>query len=116
MSLSNMPLPSFDDVLDAAKRLSGRAAVTPLLNAPLLDAELGGTLYVKPEPLQKTGSFQFRGAYNRNLRRVILPEGNRADLETNPLVPAPVCREVVRYAATLDDAVVLAFGDDVWIA
>jgi threonine dehydratase len=62
---SNIPLPSFDDVIDAAKRLSGRAAVTPLLNAPLLDAELGGTVYVKPEPLQKTGSFKFRGAYNR---------------------------------------------------
>jgi predicted ATP-dependent protease len=60
--------------------------------------------------------YKVRGAYNRNLRRVILPEGNRADLEANPLVPAPVCREIVRYAATLDDAVVLAFGEDVWIA
>jgi len=60
--------------------------------------------------------YKVRGAYNRNLRRVILPEGNRADLEINPLVPAPVCREIVRYAATLDDAVVLAFGEDVWIA
>lgn len=60
--------------------------------------------------------YKVRGAYNRNLRRLILPEGNRAELEANPLVPAPVCREVVRYAATLDDAVVLAFGEDVWIA
>jgi tetratricopeptide (TPR) repeat protein len=60
--------------------------------------------------------YKVRGAYNRNLRGVILPEGNRADLEANPLVPAPVCREIVRYAATLDDAVVLAFGEDVWIA
>jgi hypothetical protein len=60
--------------------------------------------------------YKVRGAYNRNLRRVILPEGNRSDLEANPLVPAPVCREIVRYAATLDDAVVLAFGEDVWIA
>jgi tetratricopeptide (TPR) repeat protein len=60
--------------------------------------------------------YKVRGAYNRNLRRVILPEGNRLDLEANPLVPPPVCREIVRYAATLDDAVVLAFGEDVWIA
>jgi tetratricopeptide (TPR) repeat protein len=60
--------------------------------------------------------YKVRGAYNRNLRRVILPEGNRSDLEVNPLVPAPVCREIVRYAATLDDAVVLAFGEDVWIS
>lgn len=60
--------------------------------------------------------YKVRGAYNRNLRRVVLPEGNRRDLEVNPLVPAPICREIVRYAATLDDAVVLAFGEDVWIA
>jgi threonine dehydratase len=60
-----IPLPSFDDVADAARRLAGRAVVTPLLNAPLLDAELGGRLFVKAEPLQKTGSFKFRGAYNR---------------------------------------------------
>ena len=60
-----IPLPTFDDVLDAARRLAGRAVLTPLLNAPLLDAELGGRLYVKAEPLQKTGSFKFRGAYNR---------------------------------------------------
>jgi len=69
-------LPSFDDVLDAAKRLAGRALVTPLLNAPLLDAELGGRLFVKPEPLQKTGSFKFRGAYNRISR--LSPEEKRA--------------------------------------
>jgi tetratricopeptide (TPR) repeat protein len=60
--------------------------------------------------------YKVRGAYNRNLRRVVLPEGNRPELEVNPLVPAPVCREIVRYAATLDDAVVLAFGEDVWIS
>jgi len=60
-----LPLPTFDDVLDAARRLAGKAVVTPLLNAPLLDAELGGRLYIKAEPLQKTGSFKFRGAYNR---------------------------------------------------
>jgi len=61
-------LPTFDDVVDAARRLSGKAVVTPLLNAPLLDAELGGRLFVKAEPLQKTGSFKFRGAYNRIAR------------------------------------------------
>lgn len=60
--------PTFDDVIDAARRLSGKAVVTPLLNAPLLDAELGGRLFVKAEPLQKTGSFKFRGAYNRIAR------------------------------------------------
>ncbi len=59
------PLPTYADVVDAARRLAGRAIVTPLLNAPLLDEKLGGRLFVKAEPLQKTGSFKFRGAFNR---------------------------------------------------
>ncbi len=63
--MNAMALPTFDDVIDAARRLAGRAVVTPLLNAPLLDDALGGRLYIKAESLQKTGSFKFRGAYNR---------------------------------------------------
>ncbi|HEY3202568.1 MAG TPA: S16 family serine protease, partial [Thermoanaerobaculia bacterium] len=59
-------------------------------------------------------AYKVRGAYNRNLRRVILPEGNRAELAASPLVPAAVCQEIVAYAANLDDAVVLTFGEDVW--
>lgn len=38
---------------------------TPLLNFPLLDAMLGGRIFLKPEVFQRTGSFKFRGAYNR---------------------------------------------------
>jgi tetratricopeptide (TPR) repeat protein len=56
-----------------------------------------------------------RGAYNRNLRRVILPEGNRAELAFSPLVPAAICQEIVAYASSLDEAVVLVFGEDIWI-
>ena len=56
-----------------------------------------------------------RGAYNRNLRRVILPAGNRAELSASPMVPAAVCQEIVAYAANLDEAVVLTFGEDVWV-
>ena len=56
-----------------------------------------------------------RGAYNRNLRRVILPAANRADLAASPMVPAAVCREIVAYAENLDEAVVLTFGEDVWM-
>jgi len=59
--------------------------------------------------------YKVRGAYNRNLQTVILPEANRAELETSPLVPRAVSSEIVRYAASLDDAVVLTFGPDVWI-
>jgi len=59
-----MSLPVFDDVVAAAKRLEGYAVKTPLLEAPLLNAKLGGRLLLKAEPLQRTGSFKFRGAYN----------------------------------------------------
>jgi len=48
----------------AGHRLEGVAVKTPLLNVPLLDRLLGGRLFVKPECLQITGSFKFRGAYN----------------------------------------------------
>ncbi|MCB1970925.1 MAG: threonine/serine dehydratase [Geminicoccaceae bacterium] len=56
---------TFDDVLDAAARLEGQAVVTPLLEDPFLNERAGGRLLVKAEPLQRTGSFKFRGAFNR---------------------------------------------------
>ena len=62
------PLPTHDDVRAAAARLAGRAVRTPMLRHPALDAAAGGTVLVKPEPLQRTGSFKFRGATNAVLR------------------------------------------------
>ena len=53
------------DIDDAAGRLRGRAVRTPLLRSDALDAATGGKLWLKPENLQRTGSFKFRGAYNR---------------------------------------------------
>lgn len=58
-------LPDADDVRAAAARISGVAVRTPLLECAALDARCGGRLYVKPEVLQRTGSFKFRGAWNR---------------------------------------------------
>ncbi len=46
----------------AAARIAGHAVRTPLLNAPLLDQEVGRRIFVKAECLQKTGSFKYRGA------------------------------------------------------
>lgn len=48
----------------AAARLKGHARVTPLLNAPLLDAVAGRRVFVKAECLQLTGSFKFRGGWS----------------------------------------------------
>ncbi len=58
-------LPTYDDVKDAAGRLHGLAFETPLLESPLFNDELGCRLLIKAEVLQRTGSFKFRGAYNR---------------------------------------------------
>lgn len=60
-------LPSFADVQDAAERLRGLIVRTPMLRHPLLDCLTGGTVLVKPEPLQRTGSFKLRGATNAAL-------------------------------------------------
>ncbi len=58
-------LPTYADVQAAAKRIAGHAVLTPLLSSPSLDKKLGGRLLIKAEPLQRTGSFKFRGAYNK---------------------------------------------------
>lgn len=58
-------LPTFSDIKDAADRLHGFAVETPLLESPLLNEEIGFRLLIKAEMLQRTGSFKFRGAYNR---------------------------------------------------
>jgi threonine dehydratase len=60
-----MRLPAFDDVLDAAALLEGLAVKTPLVRGDVLDAAAGGKVFIKAECLQRTGSFKFRGAYNR---------------------------------------------------
>ncbi len=57
--------PTIADIEDAARRLKGFAVRTPLLESPVLNEKLGGRLLVKAEPLQRTGSFKFRGAFNR---------------------------------------------------
>ncbi|MDP7342422.1 MAG: pyridoxal-phosphate dependent enzyme, partial [Alphaproteobacteria bacterium] len=59
-----LSLPKYADVCAAAERLAGRAVRTPLLESPWLNERIGGRLLVKAEPLQRTGSFKFRGAYN----------------------------------------------------
>ena len=58
-------LPTAADVEAAARRLAGVALHTPLLTSAALDAMTGGRVFLKAETLQHTGSFKFRGAYNR---------------------------------------------------
>ena len=57
--------PVYADIADAAARLQGQAVRTPLLRNDVLDARLDARVFVKAECLQRTGSFKFRGAFNR---------------------------------------------------
>ena len=58
-------LPTAADVDAAARRLAGVVLHTPLLTSATLDAITGGRIFLKAETLQHTGSFKFRGAYNK---------------------------------------------------
>ena len=68
-------LPTAADVDAAARRLEGVALHTPLLTSTALDAMTGGRIFLKAETLQRTGSFKFRGAYNK---LAAIPPGDRA--------------------------------------
>lgn len=59
------PLPCFEDVKAAATRLQGLAVRTPLIESPALNDTVGARVLMKAETLQRTGSFKFRGAFNR---------------------------------------------------
>jgi threonine dehydratase len=56
---------AFEDIAAAAERIRGEAILTPVLRHPLLDRFAGATVLLKPESLQRSGSFKFRGAFNR---------------------------------------------------
>lgn len=55
---------NFDMIAAAAERLQGYVRHTPLLTSPFLDEVAGRPVYVKPECLQHTGSFKFRGGWS----------------------------------------------------
>ncbi len=48
----------------ANARLDGHVRRTPLLNSPFLDEIAGRRVWIKPECLQHTGSFKFRGGWS----------------------------------------------------
>ncbi len=63
--MTGLVLPTIADVDAAARVLAPVAVRTPLLTSPALDALTGARVFLKPEVLQRTGSFKFRGAYNK---------------------------------------------------
>src|SRR5437667_732120 len=56
---------SIDDIERARRRLEGVVKPTPLIGSATLARMLEAEVLLKPENLQKTGSFKLRGAYNR---------------------------------------------------
>lgn len=55
---------SFDDIIAARERITGRIRSTPMLHKYTLDPIVGHPVHIKFEHLQRTGSFKLRGALN----------------------------------------------------
>ena len=54
----------YNRICAANDRLMGHKRVTPLLSSPFLDEIAAKRIFVKPECLQHTGSFKYRGAFS----------------------------------------------------
>ena len=66
MTQTSSALPVSSTDIDAAARVLAPFAVrTPLLSSPALDERAAARVFLKPEMLQRTGSFKFRGAFNK---------------------------------------------------
>jgi threonine dehydratase len=64
-----MIAPTAADIRAARQRITPRIVRTPMLRNAALDRLTGGAILIKPEVLQRTGSFKLRGATNA-LRRL----------------------------------------------
>ncbi len=56
---------TINDIYDAQKRLEGVIHTTPLEYSETFSKMISGSVYLKCENLQKTGSFKVRGAFNK---------------------------------------------------
>lgn len=65
MHAGSQTLPGIADIHAAAARLRGLIVDTKLVESAALNEKFGGRILFKPEILQRTGSFKFRGAYNK---------------------------------------------------
>ncbi|MCD2527839.1 threo-3-hydroxy-L-aspartate ammonia-lyase [Providencia huaxiensis] len=62
--MSELILPTYQDVKAAAQRIAGFAHKTPVLTSTTANKEFGGELFFKCENFQRMGAFKFRGAFN----------------------------------------------------
>lgn len=57
-------LPTYDDVVSAARQIEGHAHHTPVFTSSTIDRETGTQFFFKCENFQRIGAFKFRGAFN----------------------------------------------------
>ncbi|MEQ4651326.1 threo-3-hydroxy-L-aspartate ammonia-lyase [Providencia rettgeri] len=62
--MSELILPTYQDVEAAARRIAGFAHKPPVLTSTTANKEFGGELFFKCENFQRMGAFKFRGAFN----------------------------------------------------
>lgn len=66
--MSDLRLPTFDDVVAAAERIAGYANKTPVMTSRTVNALFGAEFFFKCENFQRMGAFKFRGAMNALLQ------------------------------------------------
>ena len=78
-----MTFPSLSDVEVAQKRIENYVFHTPIIESPDVNSQLGFRLLLKMESFQRTGSFKFRGAFNK----------------ISKLVETQICHGVVAFSS-----------------
>ena len=78
-----MTFPSLSDVEVAQKRIEKHVFRTPIIESSDVNSQLGFRLLLKMESLQRTGSFKFRGAFNK----------------ISKLVETQICQGVVAFSS-----------------
>ena len=63
-SLSDIPIPTFENIQEAAERIKPYIHRTPVLTSQTLNRMTGANLFFKCENMQKVGAFKARGANN----------------------------------------------------
>ena len=62
--LDGPPVPTYADIVSAARQIAGIAHRTPVATSHTVNARTGAEVFFKCENLQRAGAFKFRGAYN----------------------------------------------------
>ncbi|MBE5214228.1 threo-3-hydroxy-L-aspartate ammonia-lyase [Pectobacterium sp. A535-S3-A17] len=66
--MSDLRLPTYNDVVAAAERIDGYANKTPVMTSRTVNDTFGAEVFFKCENFQRTGAFKFRGAMNALLQ------------------------------------------------